>query len=84
VFDSQLFQRSHAKKKRRDNNARQTNSTKDLQEGETNAKGSIDPNYNISPIGRRRVFASIVPATLEEGPSTTPFASRKIKQTKNR
>jgi len=86
VFDSQPFQRSPAKRRRRSDNARQTNSTHDLEEGEADAEGSTDPDFDIPSISRRRVsaFASTVPATPEGGPSTTPFAPQKINRTKGR
>ena len=86
MFDSQPFQRSSAKRRKRSDNARQINSTHDLEKKEANVEGSIDLDFDISSINRRRVFAfaSTIPATLEEGPSTTPFASQKINRTKGR
>jgi len=83
MFDSQFFQQSLAKKKRKDDNARQTNSTKNLHKRETNTKSSTNFNYNILSIDRRQVFVFIVFATSKKDSSTIFFASRKIKQTKN-
>jgi len=88
VFDSQPFQRSPAKKKRRDENAQQTNSTQHLQKGEADADDTTDSNFDIPLLGRRRVFvsasASIVPATPKEDPSITASASQQIKRRKDR
>ncbi len=86
MFDSQFFQRSPAKRRRRSDNARQINSTHDLKKEETNAEGSIDLDFDILSINRRRVFAfaSIVFATLEGDSSTTLFAPQKINRTKGR
>jgi len=77
MFDSQPFQRSSTKRRRRSDNAQQTNSTHDLKKRETNAKGNIDLDFDILSINRRRifVFASTIFATLEEDSSTTLFAS---------
>jgi len=80
VFESQPFQRSPAKRRRQNEDVRQITSTHYLEEGETDAEGDIDLDFDILPISKGRVSASA--STVP--PPTTSFTPRKIKQTKGR
>jgi len=84
VFDSELFQRSPTRnKRRRDDNVRQTDSIQELEEGEADADDDTDLDFDMS-VGRGQASASTALATSNGASSTTPSAPQKIKRTKGR